>query len=115
MHPHILARTLSVKDSTGRPLFQTAMEAPSFGAIGSILGFPVELCHAAPSTNSAGSKVAAFGDGNGFVVGLRRQITFEASDHHKWNTLQRSFRGYTRAGTKGRRADAFAILTTAAS
>lgn len=115
VHPQLLARILTLRDANGRPLFLTAIEAPSLGAIGSILGYPVELVHAAPSTNAAGSKIAAFGDPNGYVVGVRKVFQFEQSDAHKWNTLQRSFRAYGRAGGIGRRADAFAVLTTAAA
>jgi HK97 family phage major capsid protein len=115
IHPQILARICTIRDGNGRPLFQTALEAPAPGAIGSILGYPVELVHACPSTNTAGSKIAAFGDPNGYVVGIRKTFMFEQSDSHKWNTLQRSFRSHGRAGGIGRRADALAILTLAAA
>jgi HK97 family phage major capsid protein len=115
MHPFILTRMLSIKDSNGRPIFLTALEAPTPGAIGSILGSPVVLVEAAPSTNSASAKVAVYGDPQAYCVGIRQDFTFESSDHHKWNTLQRSFRGYGRAGTKGRKASALATLTLAAS
>ena len=111
MHPYILVRALSVKDSNGRPIFLTATEAPTRGGIGSILGYPVTLVEAAPSTNAADSTVAVFGDPQAMVVGVRQDFTFEASDHHKWNTLQRSFRAYGRAGVKGRRATGLATLT----
>ncbi len=89
------------------------MEAPSYGAIGTILGYPVIPVMAAPNTDAAGSAVAAFGDRNGQVVGIRDDFVFEASDHYRWNTLERSFRAYGRAATGTRRADAFSILTTA--
>jgi HK97 family phage major capsid protein len=115
IHPTTIARTLAVKDDNGRSIFLTAVEAPTYGGIGSILGYPVTPAHAAPNANTAGSTVAAFGDPNGNVIALRRAFTFEASDHHKWNTLQRSFRGWGRAGTGIRAATAFGILTTAAS
>lgn len=114
IHPQILARFILVRDANGRSIFLTATEAPTLGGIGTILGYPVELVNAAPSTNAAGAKVAAFGDPNSLVVGIRQDFGFEASDHHKWNTLERSFRAYGRAGTKGRRALGSAILTTAA-
>ncbi|MEM7678585.1 MAG: phage major capsid protein, partial [Myxococcota bacterium] len=41
MHTQQLVRSLAVKDDNGRPIFQTALEAPSFGKIGSVLGYPV--------------------------------------------------------------------------
>lgn len=115
MHPQILVRSLSVKDGNGRPIFLTATEAPTPSGIGSILGYPVELAFAAPSANTTSSKVAVFGDPNGNVVGLRRDFGFEASEHHKWSQLQRSYRGFGRACNKIRRAQAFGVLTLAAS
>jgi HK97 family phage major capsid protein len=115
IHPQILARALAVKDGNGRPLFLTAIEAPSFGAIGTILGYPVVPAFAAPSANAAGAKIAVFGDPNGLVCGVRRDFVFESSDHHKWNTLHRSFRGWGRAAAKIRRAEAFAVLTLPAA
>jgi HK97 family phage major capsid protein len=111
MHPHILVRALSVKDSNGRPIFLTATEAPTPGGIGSLLGYPVTPAHAAPNTNAASAKIAVFGDPNAYVVGLRRDFEFAASDQHKWDTLQRSFRGVGRAGTKMRKASALAVMT----
>jgi HK97 family phage major capsid protein len=114
MHPRILVRMLSIKDSNGRPIFLTALEAPTPGALGSILGYPVTPAFKAPSTNAASAKVAVFGDPAGLVVGMRRGFTFEASDHFRWNSLERSFRGWGRAGTKIRRALAFAVLTLGA-
>ncbi len=115
LHPQMLARVMGIEDGNGRPLFQSAVEAPSMGSIGSILGFPVELVMTAPTTDAASAKVAVFGDPQGCVVGVRSDFAFEASDEHKWNTLERSFRGWGRAGVKIRRAQAFAVLTTAAS
>jgi HK97 family phage major capsid protein len=114
MHPQILVRALSIKDSNGRPIFLTALEAPAPRSIGTILGYPVVPAFKAPSTNSASAKVAVFGDPAGLVVGVRSDYVFEASDHARWTTLERSFRGWGRAGTKIRRALAFAMLTLGA-
>ncbi len=114
MHPQMLVKMLGIKDNNGRPIFLGALEAPSYGAIGTILGYPVVPVMAAPNTDGAGALVAAFGDRNGQVVGVRDDFAFEASDHYRWNTLERSFRAYGRAATGCRRADAFAILQTAA-
>lgn len=115
LHQQMLARVGGIKDGNGRPLFQTALEAPSPGSIGSILGYPIELVSVAPNVDGASKKVAAFGDPQAYAVGVRRDFAFEASDQHKWDTLQRSFRAWGRAGTKGRRAGSLAILTTAAA
>ena len=37
LNPTILAKMLYIKDGNGRPIFNTAIEAPSFGSIGTIL------------------------------------------------------------------------------
>jgi HK97 family phage major capsid protein len=113
MHPHILAKACLVRDAQKRPIFQTALEAPAPGAIGSILGYPVVRVNAAPSTDSAGQPVAVFGDPMAQVVGIRNDFAFEASDHHKWDYLLRSFRGYGRAGVKIRAATGFGVLKLA--
>lgn len=113
-HPQHLVRALSVKDGNGRPIFLTAMEAPTPGAIGSILGYPVVPCYKAPTANVAATKVFVFGDPNGMVVPIGKQFTFETSDHFRWNTLERSFRGWGRAACKIRRTAAFAMLTLTA-
>jgi HK97 family phage major capsid protein len=114
MHPQVLVRALGIKDANGRAIFLTALEAPNAGAIGSMFGYPITLGAACPSANTAGSKVAAFGDPNGQVVGIRKGFGFDASDHFRWDYLQRSFRGYGRCATKIRAATAFGIVTTAA-
>lgn len=114
MHPQLLARAILVRDGNGRPIFQTALEAP-MGGVGNILGRPVIPVDAAPSTNAASAKIAVLGDPEAMIVGVRQDFTFESSDHHKWNTLQRSFRAYGRAGVKGRAATGFAVLTLPAA
>lgn len=114
MHPQMLVRMMGIKDHNGRPIFLGALEAPSYGAIGTILGYPVTPVMAAPNTDGAGKPVAAFGDRSGQVVGVRDDFVFESSDHYRWNTLERSFRAYGRAATGCRQANAFAILQTAA-
>lgn len=111
LHPQILIRALAVKDGNGRSIFLTALEAPSAKAIGSIFGYPITLGAVCPSTNAASAKVAVFGDPDGQVVGIRSDFSTMASDHHKWDYAQRSFRIIGRAATKIRRATAFSVLT----
>lgn len=120
LHPHTIIRMLNIVDLNGRPIFLTALEAPAPGSIGSILGRPVVPCFAAPSGNVASSKVAVFGDPRGLVVGMRRAYSFAASDDYKWNTLERTFRGWGRAGVKIRKSTTgpvipFSVLTTSAT
>jgi HK97 family phage major capsid protein len=113
IHPQMLVRMMGIKDNNGRPIFLGALEAPSYGAIGTILGYPVVPVMAAPNVDAPGKAIAAFGDRNGQVVGVRDDFVFESSDHYRWNTLERSFRAYGRAATGCRQTNAFAILQTA--
>lgn len=109
-NPQNLVRALAVRDENGRPLFQTALEVPTAGGIGSILGYPITLSHVYPATNAAAAKPFAFGDPQAQVVGIRSDYVFESSDHHKWDYLERSFRGWGRAGVKIRAATGGAYL-----
>lgn len=114
MHPTLMAAAIGVQDSNGRPIFQTAMEAPA-GGILNLFGFPVTMVGAAPSANAASAKVAVFGDPRAYAVGMRKQFTFEESDHAGWTTLERSFRGHCRFDAVGARASALAVMTLPAS
>jgi HK97 family phage major capsid protein len=115
MHPFMLTRMLGIKDTTGRPIFLTILERPAANAMGSILGYPVTFLNVAPTADTVSSKVAAFGDPQGQVVGIRQDFSFEYSDHAAWAEYERTFRGVGRAGTITRRAQAFGVLKTAAS
>ena len=114
INPQHLIRALSVKDNNGRPIFLTALEAPAAGSIGSILGYPVVRSHVMPTTNAAASKVAAFGDPRAMVLGIRRDFTWGMSDDFKFDTLQRAFRGWNRAGSIIRAATGASYLQLAA-
>lgn len=115
INPTLLAAALGVVDTNGRSIFLTATEAPGFGGIGSILGYPVTMVSALPSTNDASAKIAAFGDPRAMAVGVRKQFEFDFSDHAGWTTLQRSFRGVARADAIGAKATALSVLTLPAS
>lgn len=114
MHPTLMAAAVGVKDSNGRPIFQTALESPN-GGIMNLFGFPVTMVGAAPSANAANAKVAVFGDPRAFAVGMRKGFTFEESDHARWTTLERSFRGHCRFDAVGAKASALATLTLPAA
>lgn len=115
MHPRQLIRMLHIKDSNGRPIFLTAVEAPTPAGIGSILGSPVVPSFAAPTANTTSSDIAVFGDPKGLVVGLRKGIEFAESRDAKFEDYETTFRGVGRFGCEIRDAGAFAVLTTAAS
>lgn len=121
MQPQILIRALSVRDGNRRPLFQTYTEAPTPGGIGSILGYPIKLTAVAPTANTAGAKVAAFGDPDGMAVGIRSDLEVATSDDIKFAENMRAFRTLMRAGSKLKSASAsttlkpVAVLTLAAA
>ena len=114
INPTMLAAAIGVEDANGRPIFKTAMEAPSSG-MGSIFGFPVSMVSAAPNSDAASGQIAAFGDPRAYAVGMRKKYEFESSDHHRWNTYERSFRGVARADAKGLASDALSVLSLPAS
>jgi HK97 family phage major capsid protein len=119
MHPYILSSAVLVRDANGRPIFQTALEAASPGAIGSILGSPVILGDACPTTDSTGAKVAVFGDPMGQAVGIRQDFEIQQSEHFRFTSNQIVYRALTRAGVQIKSATGsttlkpFAVLTLA--
>jgi HK97 family phage major capsid protein len=120
VHPFVLAQIMRIKDGQGRPIFLSYLEAPAFGRLGSLLGFPVVLADAAPSTDGVSKPVLSFGDPEGGYYALRSDFAFESSDHFKWDYFARSFRGVGRAAFTIRSdgnstTKPFATLVTSAS
>lgn len=114
-HPTLLAKMLGLKDGNGRPMFLSAIDAPSYGGIGSILGYGVVPAGAAPSADTASSKVACFGDGMAQAIRIRKDFTFERSKDWAFDTDEMTFRAVARAASKTKIATAIAVLTNAAS
>lgn len=54
MNPVALARLLGIKDGNGRPIFLSALAAPAYGAIGTLLGRPVHPVAVMPALPGAG-------------------------------------------------------------
>lgn len=115
IHPTNLVKALAIKDLNGRPIFLPSTDAPSLGGIGSILGYPVVMTHAAPATNAVNNKVAVFGDPMGLAVGLRSDFQFAASDQILFKEDMTVYRARARAAIKVKQATAFGVLTLAAS
>lgn len=111
-HPQMIVRILSILDGNNRPIFLPALDAPAPGALGSILGYPVTLAHAAPNTNTAELPVLAFGDAKGQALLMRRQLTFGASEHFQFDKDNTVFRATTRFASKTRKATAFGVMVT---
>lgn len=115
MHPQQIVRALAVKDGNGRSIFLPAIDAPTVGGLGSILGYPVVASHAAQSTDGVSKKIAAFGDPLGEAVLLRKDFEWAASDQVKFLEDKTVFRARARVAAKIKQTDAFAVLTTAAA
>lgn len=121
IHPQNLVKAALVRDKNGRPIFQTWLEVPNPGSIGSILGYPVIQTAVAPSTDGASQTVAAFGDGDGQAVGIRQDMEFATSDDILFAQNMRAFRALMRAGVKLKSAAAsqtlkpISVLTLAAA
>lgn len=115
IHPQMLVRALAIKDLNGRPIFLPSIDAPSPGAIGSILGYPVKLAHAANATDGVSKKIAVFGDTMGQAVCLRKDFEWASSDQAKFTEDSIVFRARARAAAVTKKATSFGVLTTAAS
>ena len=115
IHPQVLASMLNVVDGNGRPLFQPALDAPGSGVVGKILGFPVVVTGAMPSTDTVSKVVAVFGDPEGAAVGVRQQFNLAKSTDFQFDYNRTAFRMIVRAGFVIKNATSFAMLTTAAS
>jgi HK97 family phage major capsid protein len=115
IHPTMLVKLLKIVDGNGRPIFNTAIESPSAGSIGSILGYPVTTVANAPSTDSASGKVACFGDPFAMALRMRRDLRIDRSEHFAFNTDEITFRATLRAGAKIKAATGIQVLTLAAA
>ena len=115
IHPTILVKMLKIYDSNGRSIFNTAIESPSAGSIGTILGYPVIVVNNAPSTDTVSSLLAAFGDPDAMAVRMRRDVRIDRSEHFAFNTDEITFRATLRAGAKIKAATGIQVLKTAAS
>jgi len=122
MHPQVLASIALIRDTVGRPIFQTWQEVPS-GTLASILGYPVVSTAVAPTAalTTISSPAAVFGDPMGQAVGIRSDLELATSDDIKFAENMRAYRTLIRAGVKLKTATAsitlkpFAVLKTAAA
>lgn len=115
IHPQVLAKIVKIKDASGRPIFQNALEAPNGGGIGSILGYPVIVTAAMPNTDAVSKVVAVFGDPAGCAVAVRKQFALDQSSDFQFDYNRTAFRTIVRAGVVIKSATSFGMLTTAAA
>lgn len=76
INPAFLPELLRIQDGGQRLLQLPRAEGDAW----MLFGFPVTWTVVAPSTNTAGNKVAVFGDPESFLVGLRSEFEFLRSD-----------------------------------
>ena len=118
-HSQNIARAALIRDNNGRPIFQTWLEVPNPGAIGSILGAPIHPTAVAPSTDGANTTPFVFGDPEGQAVAIRADLELATSDDIGFPQNLRAFRALVRAGVKmltlpgSTTLKPFAVLTTA--
>lgn len=115
IHPAVLVQLLQIKDGNGRPIFLPSTSAPAAGGIGTLLGYPIRLAHAAPSTDGVSKVVGVFGDPMGLGVALRRDLEIATSDQAKFTEDETVVRARARGAVKVKAATAFGMLKTAAS
>lgn len=99
MHPQMIAKLALVRDKMGRPLFQTFTEVPLAG-IGSIMGYAVHPTAIAPSTDAPNQPIAAFGDPEGQIAGVREDLELATSADIGFPQNLMAYRTLMRAGFK---------------
>ncbi|MDR3459555.1 MAG: phage major capsid protein [Verrucomicrobiae bacterium] len=120
-HSQNIARAALIRDNNGRPIFQTWLEVPTPGAIGSILGSPIHPTAVAPNVDGPSTTPFVFGDPMGQNVAIRADLELATSDDIGFPQNLRAFRALVRAGVKMKTVAAsttlkpFAVLNTAAA
>lgn len=105
----IFADILKIRDEQGRPLWNTALgdNAPA-----TILGRPYRISHVMPGWDDDGinKPIAAYGDFRRYLLGDRRTMTIDFSQHAAWNTAAESMRVLERIAFACGIPAAFALL-----
>lgn len=109
MHPAIYKKLLRVADGSGRSIIKFPVGQPM------LVGYPVTLTLGAPSANTAGSKILAFGEGSAYLVAIRQDIQVMISDAVKFDHDLRLVRAILRVKTKMMQPAWFSTLKLAAS
>ena len=68
VNPLLLPQFLGIKDGNGRPIFLNALEAPAYGAIGTILGAPVYPVSRGPEQQHGGPARCGFRRSDGLCL-----------------------------------------------
>lgn len=111
INPVFLPALIGLRDGNER-LLKPPTEV---GGAWMLLGFPVVWIPAAPGTDGAGQKVAAFGRNDSYTVAIRRGFELMSARSQKFAQGVVQVRALTRARCEMRDATSFAILRTAAA
>lgn len=118
-HTQMMYLMLLIRDSVGRPIFQTWNERPDISGVLSLLGRPVRPTAVAPTTNAAGQPVIVFGDPQGQAVHIREDLELATSEDIGFPQNLMAYRALVRAGVKlktlagSTTLKPFAVLSTA--
>ncbi|MBE0541602.1 MAG: phage major capsid protein [Verrucomicrobia bacterium] len=107
IHASFLAPLLIVRETTGE--FLLTRETGEWV----ICGHPVTFTIGAPAVNEPAAKVAAFGCGQGYAVGIVNAVEIAVSTHTKFHTGARQVRLLVRARGEMIEPSAFATLKLA--
>jgi HK97 family phage major capsid protein len=110
--PAFLPILQKLRDGATGFLLKSPLET---GGEWALVGYPVTWVAQAPSANTPGSKIAAFGQSDAYLVGVREDFEIGSSQHPLWNRIQRQIRGYARARCDMRESTGWATLKLAAN
>jgi HK97 family phage major capsid protein len=110
INPGFIFALLTLKDGPNY-LLKTPAET---GGEWFLVGFPVTWTAQAPSASTPGSKIAAFGEPNSYLVGIREDFDLGTGDGAKFAQNVRQIRAIARARCDMREATGWATLKLAA-
>ena len=124
MHSAVFRYIMALKDSQNRPLFVANWATPAFSETGvlpdqwsaspgTLLGRPVYLTDAMPSTSASNRSVIVYGDfKRGHAFGDRRKLAIDFSKEAGFTKFATVLRATRRYAVKTVLTDAFALLRT---
>lgn len=102
----------TLKDSQGRYLWDISRGGITEGVAGELLGRPVIVSDNVPDDATNGNQII-LGDFRFYLIGQRRGITVQRSEHYAFNTGMLTFRASMRVDGEVAQPEAFKILIKA--
>jgi HK97 family phage major capsid protein len=112
INPGFIPTLLTLKDGAG-PKYLLKTPAETQGEW-HLVGFPVTWAAQAPGVNAPGSKVAAFGEPNSYLVGVREDLEIGTATGAKFSQAIQQIRAIARARADMRESTGWATLKLAA-